>query len=81
VTEQQIIDWLAAHPFLKSQIILAFGTVSSYVLKDLESFKKYKLGDPEATFDTTRSAKEIGKGIALALIPSFIAKVWQILGA
>jgi hypothetical protein len=79
--EQAIIDWLAAHPFLKAQITLAFGTVSGYVLKDLETFRAGKMTNPEATFLWSRSGKEMLKGVALALVPSLFAKVWQILGA
>ena len=79
-SEQDVITWLAAHPYVKAQLLLLMMSVSTRALKDWESFKNAKVDDKTVTFKWRTARKEYLKGIILAVVPPFVAKLWMILG-
>ena len=80
-SEQDVITWLAAHPFLRNEIVLFLGAVSALARKDWEAFKSYQIGQPEATFNWGRAFKEYSKAIVIAVLPPIGAWIWKVLGA
>lgn len=78
--EQVLTTWFAGHPFLRSELLLAVGTVSAYAKKDYEKYKRAKALDPTLTFRWDVACKQYLEAILLATLPPLSGKVWMILG-
>lgn len=78
--EQHLIDWFAAHPFWRNEVLLILGAVSGFAKKDWEAFKKHKIGEPEASFSWRVAAWQYFQGIVVGGLPPIVAEAWHILG-
>jgi hypothetical protein len=80
MTEQQVVDWFVAHPFVRNELLLIAGAVSGLAKADWERFKTYQLGDPAASFSVRVAAWQYFQGILIGGVPPIIAEAWRILG-
>ncbi len=80
MTEQALIAWFAAHPFIRNEFLLIGGAVAGLAKKDWEAFKKHKVGEPDATFSFRVAAWQYFQGIVIGGVPPIVAKAWLILG-
>ena len=81
MTETQLIQWFAAHPFLRNELLLILGAISAIVKADWDTFKNHKLGQPEATFSWRVAGWKYLQAIVIGGAPPLAAEVWKILGA
>lgn len=79
--EQTLIAWFAAHPFIRTELVLILGAWGSYAERDWAEYKKSVLADQTLTF-SWRAHLRIYPHVALiAVLPPFVAEVWHILNA
>lgn len=79
--EQIIVEWLAAHPFIRMELIAILAGMSAMAKADWASFQAYKVTEPLAGFNVKVAALQYLQGAIIGGVPPIVAKIWQILGA
>lgn len=80
MSEQQLMDWFAAHPFTRSLCLLAFGALAAGVRADWAKWQQHRMKDPTVEFSLWIAARSYFYAMVTAVAPAFAAQVFKILG-
>lgn len=84
ITEAAAMAWFAAHPFTRSVVLVALGTVAATVKADYNKFMEAKKADPSLQFSSwvmmQKSLWSLVTAVVVSIAPSIWAELIKILG-
>lgn len=84
VSETQLIQWFAVHPFLRSVSLVALGAIAVKVKQDYEDYRKALADNPDTPYSfwvmITKCAWGTVTAAVVAVAPTVWAEIMKILG-